>query len=81
VTTLLAVTLTAVLALPTGVVIGWRHHAAAVRVERAIRPTRRPIGLEDGVIRVALAAACCETWWTSAGTEHEADCRREQEKA
>lgn len=80
-TTLLAVVLTAVLALPTGVVIGWRHHAAAVRVERAIRPTRQPIGIEDGVIRVALAAACCETWWTSAGAEHDHQCTRKDQTA
>ncbi|MFF9758601.1 hypothetical protein ACF1G4_03370 [Streptomyces caelestis] len=74
-TTLLAV----VLALPTGVVIGWRHHAATVRVERAIR--RQPIGLEDGVIRVALAAACCETWWTSTGAEHDHQCTRKGQTA
>lgn len=80
-TTLLTVALTAVLVLPTGVVIGWRQRAAAVRVERAIRPTHQPIGLEDGVIRVALAAACCERWWTSAGAEHDCQCTRKDQTA
>ncbi|MFJ8144662.1 hypothetical protein ACIQ6R_06255 [Streptomyces sp. NPDC096048] len=44
---------------------------AAERAERAARPPAQHIGLEDGVVAVALAAACCERWWTSAGAEHE----------
>lgn len=37
------------------------------------RPARRPrVGsVEDGVVAVALAGACCERWWTSLGAEHE----------
>jgi len=68
--------LAALLALAVGWCIGYRTHAAAARIEHAIRPTRRPIDLEDGIIRVALAAACCETWWTSVGAEHDHHCTR-----
>jgi hypothetical protein len=45
--------------------------AAQARPERATRPPRQRASLEDGVVAVALAAACCERWWTSAGAEHE----------
>ncbi|MGQ5576051.1 hypothetical protein [Streptomyces sp. ECR3.8] len=72
--------LVAVLAVALGWTICYRTHAAAARVERAIRPhTRQPIGLEDGVIRVALAAACCEMWWTSAGLAHDRQCTRKDQ--
>ncbi|PNG17597.1 hypothetical protein [Streptomyces cahuitamycinicus] len=47
--------------------------AAHVQLERAARPPRQRTSLEDGVVRVALAAACCERWWTSAGAEHDPD--------
>ncbi|MFF7313367.1 hypothetical protein [Streptomyces sp. NPDC008137] len=54
--------------------------AAHVRLERAARPPNQRPGLEDGVIAVALAAACCERWWTSAGAEHEpATCTRKDQ--
>jgi hypothetical protein len=45
--------------------------ATQVQLERATRPPRQRTSLEDGVVAVALAAACCERWWTSAGAEHE----------
>ncbi|MFC8124680.1 hypothetical protein [Streptomyces sp. NPDC057302] len=35
-----------------------------------------------GVARVALAAACCERWWTSAGAEHDTEhCTRKDQTA
>ncbi|MFB8298698.1 hypothetical protein ACFC66_36960, partial [Streptomyces bacillaris] len=46
------------------------RRAAAVRAERAARPCGlRPITGE--VVDAALAAACCERWWTSAGAAHD----------
>ena len=47
-------------------------------LEHASRPPEPAV---EGVIAVALAAACCERWWTSAGAEHEVGCRQEQETA
>lgn len=38
------------------------------RARRAAKPTAPA---EDGVVAVALAGACCERWWTSAGAEHD----------
>lgn len=53
--------------------------AAAARAERAARPPD-PRPAIDGVVAVALAAACCERWWTSAGAEHEpATCTRKDQ--
>ncbi|MER8219722.1 hypothetical protein ABTZ58_03810 [Streptomyces sp. NPDC094143] len=49
----------------------YEDHREALRAERAARPPHQRPGLEDGVVAVALAGACCERWWTSAGTEHE----------
>jgi hypothetical protein len=46
-------------------------HREDLRAEQAARPPDQRPGLEDGVVAVALAAACCERWWTSAGAEHE----------
>ncbi|WP_309029072.1 hypothetical protein [Streptomyces alfalfae] len=46
--------------------------AVAVQVERAVRPPYDPV---EGIVRVTLASACCETWWTSIGTDHEGACR------
>ena len=31
-------------------------------------------GTDDDVVRTELDAACCERWWTSCGTEHDAAC-------
>lgn len=55
------------------------HHAyhrdelrfALARLEAASRPPGPPRPAIDGVVAVALAAACCETWWASAGDEHD----------
>lgn len=57
-----------------------RDELRAARVELA-RASRPPEPAIDGVIAVALAGACCEMWWTSAGAEHEAECRHQQETA
>ncbi|MEU6649480.1 hypothetical protein ABZ904_08535 [Streptomyces sp. NPDC046900] len=56
-------------------------HTARVALERAARPPGlRPITHE--VIDAALTAACCERWWTSAGTEHDTDhCARKDTSA
>ncbi len=47
-------------------------------IERAARP---PADTSDAVVAVALAAACCEMWWTSAGAEHEPGCERHRSAA
>ena len=51
------------------------RHRRQLRAAQACldRPARRPrVGsVEDGVVAVALAGACCERWWTSLGAEHE----------
>ncbi|MFC9465184.1 hypothetical protein [Streptomyces coelicoflavus] len=61
----------------------WHHEqlrAALTALERAARPPDQRPGLEDGVVAVALAAACCERWWTSAGAEHDtAHCTRKDQ--
>ncbi|MEV5168231.1 hypothetical protein AB0K66_26905 [Streptomyces werraensis] len=72
--------LVAILSASLGWTLCYRTRAAAARIEAAIRPPdRQPIGLEDGVVRVALAAACCEMWWTSAGLEHDRQCTRKDQ--
>jgi len=66
------VAFTALLAAPAGWILGYRAHArtTATTAEATARPhDRRPA--IDGVVAVALAAACCERWWTSAGAEHD----------
>ncbi|MER7738862.1 hypothetical protein ABTX34_11145 [Streptomyces sp. NPDC096538] len=79
-TTTAVALLVGVLALSAGYTIGYRTRAAAARVEAAIRPPdRQPTGIEEGVVRVALAAACCEMWWTSAGLEHDRQCTRKDQ--
>lgn len=64
------------------------HHAyhrdelrfALRQLERASRPPDPPAPAEDGVVAVALAAACCERWWTSAGAEHDPEhCTRKDQ--
>lgn len=55
------------------------RRAAAARAERAVRP--RAYDSAEGVVRVALAGGCCERWWTSAGTEHDAGCSRTKRTA
>ena len=65
--------LTALLALAAGWC--WGHLTSPVRT--VFIPTGPPAPLDDGVVAVALAAACCETWWTSAGAEHDGRCERQ----
>lgn len=68
--------------------LGIVHHAyhrdelraALVRLDRATRP-RDATPAVDGVVAVALAAACCETWWTSAGADHEPTCPNHQHRS
>lgn len=53
---------------------------AHAQLDRATRPPDQRPGLEDGVVAVALAAACCERWWTSAGAAHDPDhCTRKDQ--
>jgi hypothetical protein len=57
------------------------HHAhqrdelrhALRRIEALSRPSDRRASVEDGVVRVALAAACCDRWWTSCGSDHQCE--------
>jgi hypothetical protein len=35
------------------------------------RPPATRATAEDDTVAIALAEACCERWWTSAGAEHE----------
>ena len=58
------------------------EHANAV-LDRADRPPlpRRTPGAE-GVVAVAMAAACCEVWWATAGADHDpATCTRKDHHA
>ncbi|MGY0067695.1 hypothetical protein ACWZEH_12885 [Streptomyces sp. QTS137] len=75
--------LVAVLALAAGWTLCHRHHARshAMAAEHVARPSNQRASLEDGVIRVALAAACCERWWTSVGAEHDHQCTRKDHHA
>ena len=37
--------------------------------------SRRPVrSAADQIVREELYAACCERWWTSLGTDHDAGC-------
>ncbi|QQC89858.1 hypothetical protein [Streptomyces alfalfae] len=56
------------------------RRAAAVRAERIARLTI-PRARVDDQAAIALAAACCERWWTSAGIEHDAACTRKGQTA
>ncbi|SDM47104.1 hypothetical protein SAMN04487981_101628 [Streptomyces sp. cf386] len=58
------------------------YHRDELRFTRAQleRNARPPTPATDAVVAVALAAACCERWWTSAGAEHEpATCTRKDQ--
>lgn len=44
--------------------------AAHAHAERLARPTDPRPAIEDAV-RLELALACCERWWTSCGAEHD----------
>ncbi|MFE0132425.1 hypothetical protein ACFWY6_12760 [Streptomyces sp. NPDC059037] len=54
------------------------RRTAAVRAERVAR--LRAHAEEDvaALARIELAAACCEPWWTSAGTDHDPACPNSQ---
>jgi len=63
------------------------HHAyhrdelrfARAQLDANARPTDHTPAI-DGVVKVALAAACCERWWTSAGAEHDPEhCTRKDQ--
>ncbi|WP_432184877.1 hypothetical protein [Streptomyces tendae] len=80
----------ATLAIVLGLPLVWCHgyrtcgRVIAVRLARiaeaAARPPDQRASLEDGVVAVALAAACCERWWTSAGADHDpATCTRKDQ--
>jgi hypothetical protein len=43
----------------------------ARRAEEAGRPAPAADDVSADVVAIALAAACCERWWTSAGAEHD----------
>lgn len=44
-------------------------------------PKSRPRNAIDETTAVALAAACCERWWTSAGADHEPACPNYQHRS
>jgi hypothetical protein len=46
-----------------------RHRHA--EIDALKRAARQPADASDGVVAVAMAGACCERWWTSAGAEHD----------
>ncbi len=51
----------------------------AVRAERDARLHPRPA--DDATAAVALAEACCDQWWTSAGQGHEPTCPHQQPRS
>jgi hypothetical protein len=54
----------------------------AVRAERDARAGSRPTtDAVDAVATVALAAACCEPWWASAGADHDPTCPNHQHRS
>jgi hypothetical protein len=56
---------------------------ACAAVDSADRPPlpRRTPGA-DGIVAVAMAAACCEVWWSTAGAQHDpATCTRKDHHA
>lgn len=77
---LLGVSLLLLVALAREYIAADERRAAAIKAERAarLRQTRPAI---DGVVAVALAGACCETWWTSAGAAHDSTCARKDQAA
>jgi hypothetical protein len=58
------------------------RRGAAARAERdARRDAEADAEAIDGIARIELAAACCETWWTSAGADHDTTCQRDRRTA
>ena len=70
-------------------VIAVAHHsyqrdeirAAHAEIDALKRVSTSSADFSDGVVAVALAAACCERWWTSVGAEHEPTCTRKEQSA
>ncbi|MFE6282453.1 hypothetical protein [Streptomyces sp. NPDC057877] len=56
--------------------------AADRRARRAARThdTLTAAAIDD-TVTTALNSACCEPWWTSAGTEHDPACPRQARRA
>jgi hypothetical protein len=52
-----------------------------IQLERCQSPAEQFAPAIDGVVAVALAGACCERWWTSAGAEHEVTCEQQRRAA
>lgn len=52
----------------------------ATRAEREARPVISNTETAQAVVDIALAGACCETWWTSAGADHDEVCRHRMPK-
>jgi hypothetical protein len=53
----------------------------AVRAERAARPRARLDIAIDDAAAIALAEACCDTWWTSCGFQHDTTCPNQHRSA
>ncbi|MFE7273015.1 hypothetical protein [Streptomyces sp. NPDC057623] len=68
--TLVALSLLLVVAAVREYLAADEKRAAMAQAERAARPPD-PRPAIDGIVAIALAAACCERWWTSAGTDHD----------
>lgn len=54
------------------------YRAHARELERRARPPD-PAAADDDTISIALNDACCEPWWTSAGTAHATTCPRKEQ--
>lgn len=55
------------------------YRQALVAVDRGSLPERLKTR-QDITVEQAIAAACCEQWWTSAGTAHDPDhCNRKDQ--
>ena len=46
------------------------RHARRVAASLARHPATRATA-EDDTVAIALAAACCDTWWATAGADHD----------
>ena len=56
-----------------------RRPGLLARIRSALRP-RRPARY-DARVDQALAAACCEPWWTSCGIQHDLTCPNQHRSA
>ncbi|MDN0197855.1 hypothetical protein [Streptomyces sp. S.PNR 29] len=45
-----------------------------VRLSERVARARGHAGVADVIVSAELGAACCERWWTSLGTDHDATC-------